>query len=119
MMSTTNSTRVRAPNSSLDNLVPDDAGLSADDNSVRKRNNKKQKINKKISQPLYIATYNVRSLTEEWKQWELVSKAKAFNIPVIALQEHRIKNTPTMMRDGYKFLLAPSPPKSSYLPLSN
>ena len=115
MMSTTNSTRVRAPNSSLDNSVPDDAGLSADDNSVRKSNNKKQKINKKISQPLYIATYNVRSLTEEWKQWELVSKAKAFNIPVIALQEHRIKKTPTIMRDGYKFLLAPPPPKSRTL----
>ena len=57
----------------------------------------------------------MRSLVEEWKQWELVCKAKAFNIPVIALQEHRIKKTPTIMRDGYKFLLASPPPKSRTL----
>ena len=121
MMSTTYSTRVQAPNSSLDNLVPDDAIPSnpsgrdlADDNSVGKRN-RKLKINKKISQPLHIATYNVRSLIEEWKQWELVCKAKAFEIPVIALQEHRIKKTPTIIRNGYKFLLASPPPRSRTL----
>jgi hypothetical protein len=126
MMSTTYSTRVQAPTSSSDDLVPDDAAPlnpsgrdAADDSSVKRRNNKKskkeEKINKKISQPLHIATYNVRSLVEEWKQWELVCKAKAFNIPVIALQEHRIKNTPIIMRDGYKFLLASPPPKSRTL----
>ena len=110
---TTYSTRVKAPNSPSDNLVPNDATplkpsgrVAADDNSVKRRNNKKPKINKKISECLHISTYNVRSLIEEWKQWELVCKANAFNIPVIALQEHRIKKTPFIMRDGYKFLLA-------------
>ena len=120
-MSTTNSTRVQAPNLSLDDIVPDDVAPlnppgrdAADDSSVERRT-KKHKINKKISQPFHTSTYNVRSLVEEWKQWELVCKAKAFNIPVIALQEHRIKNTSTIMRDGYKFLLAPPPPKSKSL----
>ena len=122
------STRVQAPNNTSDSssrindAVPlNPPGRGAVDASlvVRKTLNQKTnkkitkpKINKKISKPLLISTYNVRSLAEEWKQWELVCKAKAFNIPVIALQEHRIKDSLTITRDGYKFILAPPSSKS-------
>ena len=119
MMNTTFSSRVRAPNSSLDGSSSDDPAPlnclqrgSVDDSAVRKRSRKTQifqKINKKISRPFFISTYNVRSLNEGWKQHELVAKAFQFDIPVIAIQEHRIKNKPTLVIDGYKFLL--SPPK--------
>ena len=118
-MNTTYSSRVRAPNSSLDGSSSDDPAPlnclqrgSVDDSAVRKRSRKTQifkKINKKISRPFFISTYNVRSLHEGWKQHELVAKAFEFDIPVIAIQEHRIKNKPTLVIDGYKFLL--SPPK--------
>ena len=118
-MTTSYSSRVQAPNSSLDSSSPNDfVSLNCmqqdtvDDRTVgrRSRNYQKiQKIYKKISRPFFISTYNVRSLNEGWKQHELVAKAFEFNIPVIALQEHRIKNKPTLIIDGYKFLL--SPPK--------
>ena len=53
-----------------------------------------------------ISTYNVRTLSDDWKQTELVSKATRYNIPIIALQEHRIKKS-SFLLNGYKFLLAP------------
>jgi hypothetical protein len=118
-MNTSYSSRVQAPNSSLDSSSPNDSVSlncmqqdTVDDRTVgrRSRNYQKiQKIYKKISRPFFISTYNVRSLNEGWKQHELVAKAFEFDIPVIALQEHRIKNKPTLIIDGYKFLL--SPPK--------
>ena len=32
--------------------------------------------NKKIKDDLHLSTYNVRSLKEDWKKWELVTKAE-------------------------------------------
>ena len=116
-MNTTYSTRVQAPTSSLDYSTPDDTVSSnclqrdtVDDSPARRRshrNTKIYKINKKISRPFFISSYNVRSLDEGWKQHELVAKASQFGIPVIALQEHRIKSTSSFSIDGYKFILSP------------
>ena len=70
------------------------------------------KINKKIKDAMHLSTYNVRSLNEDWKKWELVSKASKYNIPIMAIQEHRITSTKPIILNGYKFLLAP-PQKNS------
>ena len=54
-----------------------------------------------------IATYNVRSLNEDWKKCELVSKAMQYNLFVVAIQEHRILKKNEINMYGYKFCLAP------------
>ena len=65
------------------------------------------KINKKIKDDLHLSTYNVRSLKEDWKKWELVTKAEKYNISIMALQEHRVNSIKPITLNGYKFLLAP------------
>ena len=79
---------------------------------ARVKNHFGPKINKKIKDVMHLSTYNVRSLNEDWKKWELVSKASKFNISIMALQEHRITSTKPIVMNGYKFLLAP-PQKNS------
>ena len=117
-----NNTRVRVPNKTSRNIAHSDVSLpnptrkgATDDgytpwilkNSKHQKKQKIYKLTKNSNSTLNISTYNVRSLKEDWKQWELVSKASQFNLPIIAIQEHRINNKPTIAMAGFKFLLAP------------
>ena len=104
----------------VDNRVRDKSGNQKTFKSTKKvkitKNNKKMtevpidnqcgnnmlKATKKMN----ISTYNVRTLSDGWKQTELVSKAASYNIPIIALQEHRIKKS-SFILNGYKSLLSP------------
>ena len=116
-----NNTRVRVPNSTPRNItygdvsLPNPSGRGATDDGCtpwvlktrKQKNQKTNKLTKNCNSTLNISTYNVRSLKEDWKQWELVSKAFKFNLPIIAIQEHRINSKPTINMAGFKFILAP------------